>query len=140
MIDCDVTLDRPMLYGCNGAYDAMRCYSHQLSASVAWTTSSSCASLVSPLSLIPDRKSVHRRISLPLFLLPSTISLSLLITISFSCIFFDISPTFVIPLIPPFLILSSFVTPRIQLSIPISATSNFISCAVLKPDQPLRPR
>ena len=41
------------------------------------------------------------------------------------CTFFDISPTFVVPLILSFLILSSLVTPLIL----ISATSNFFSCA-----------
>ena len=40
-----------------------------------------------------------------------------------SCTFLDISPTFVVPLILSFLILSSMVTPRIHLNILISATS-----------------
>ena len=42
-----------------------------------------------------------------------------------SCTFFDISPTFVVPLILSFLILSILVTPLIHLNIIISATSNF---------------
>ena len=46
-----------------------------------------------------------------------------------SCSFFVISPTFVVPLILSFVILSSFVTPHIQRSILISATSNLFSCA-----------
>ena len=45
------------------------------------------------------------------------------------CTFFDISPTFVVPLILSFLILSSFVTPLIHLNILISATSNIFFCA-----------
>ena len=40
-----------------------------------------------------------------------------------------ISPTFVVPLILSFLMLSSFVTPYIHRSILISATSNLSSCA-----------
>ena len=40
-----------------------------------------------------------------------------------------ISPSFVVPLILSFLILSSFVTPHIHRSILISATSNLFSCA-----------
>ena len=43
--------------------------------------------------------------------------------------FFDISPTFVVPLFLSFLILSNLVTPLIHLNILISATSNFFSCA-----------
>ncbi len=46
-----------------------------------------------------------------------------------SCTFMDISPTFVVPLILSFLILSSLVTPLIHLNILFSATSNFFSCA-----------
>ena len=46
-----------------------------------------------------------------------------------SCTFLDIAPTFVVPLILSFLILSSLVTPLIHLNILISATSNFFSCA-----------
>ena len=45
-----------------------------------------------------------------------------------SCTFLDVSPTFVVPLILSFLILSSLVTPLIHLDILISATSNFFSC------------
>ena len=41
----------------------------------------------------------------------------------------DIVPTFGVPLILSFLILSSLVTPLIHLNILISATSNFCSCA-----------
>ena len=40
--------------------------------------------------------------------------------------FLDISPTFVVPLILSFLIMSSLVTPHIHLNILISATSNLI--------------
>ena len=43
--------------------------------------------------------------------------------------FLEISPTFVVPLILSFLILSSLVTPTIHRNILISATSNFFSCA-----------
>ena len=46
-----------------------------------------------------------------------------------SCTFFYISPTFVVPLILSFLILSRLATPLIRLDILISATSNFFSCA-----------
>ena len=46
-----------------------------------------------------------------------------------SCTFLDISPTFVVPIILSFLILSSLVTPLIHLIILISATSNFFYCA-----------
>ena len=46
-----------------------------------------------------------------------------------SCTFLNISPTFVVPLIISFLILSSLVAPLIHLNILISATSNFFSCA-----------
>ena len=46
-----------------------------------------------------------------------------------SCTFLDISPTFVVPLILSFLILSSLVIPLIHLNILISTTSNFFSCA-----------
>ena len=42
-----------------------------------------------------------------------------------SCTFVDISPTFVVPLILSFLILTSLVTPLIRLNILISATFNF---------------
>ena len=78
--------------------------------------------------------SAHFRFSLP-FLLPSTsilvtlfstYSSSLLMTNLLSCIFLDISPTFVVPLILSFLILSVFVTPHIHLNILIS---NFFSRA-----------
>ena len=77
---------------------------------------------------------------LPLLLFPSTTipitplptySSSLLETCPclLSCTFLDISPTFVVPLILSFLILSSLMTPLIHLNILISATSNFFSCA-----------
>ena len=46
-----------------------------------------------------------------------------------SCTFLDISPTFVVPLILSFLILSSLVTPLINLNILIAANSNIFSCA-----------
>ena len=84
----------------------------------------------------------HLRFGLPLLLFPGTsIAITLLPTYSssllnicpyhfnlLSCTFFDISPTFVVPLILSFLILSSLVTPLIHLNL-ISATSNFFSCA-----------
>ena len=71
--------------------------------------------------------------SIPVTLLPKYSS-SLLNTCPYhfnllSCTFLDISPTFVVPLILSFLILSSLVTPLIHLNILISATSNFFSCA-----------
>ena len=50
-------------------------------------------------------------------------------SISLQPTFLHISPTFVVPLILSFLILSSLVTPLIRLNILISATSNFFSCA-----------
>ena len=80
----------------------------------------------------------HLRFGLPLLLFPSTsiaitllptYSSSLLNTCLLSCTFLDISPTFVVPLILYFLILSSLVTPLIHLNILISTTSNFFSCA-----------
>ena len=86
----------------------------------------------------------HLRFGLPLLLFPGTsipttllptYSSSLLNTCPYhfnllSCTFLDISPTFVVPLILSFLILSSLVTtPLIHLNILISATSNFFSCA-----------
>ena len=85
----------------------------------------------------------HLRFGLPLLLFPGTsIAITLLPTYSssllntcpyhfnlLSCTFLDISPTFVVPLILSFLILSSLVTPLIHLNILISATSNFFSCA-----------
>ena len=43
--------------------------------------------------------------------------------------FLDISPTFAVPLILSFLILSNLVTPLIHLNFLISATSNFFCCA-----------
>ena len=43
-----------------------------------------------------------------------------------------IYPTFVVPLILSFLILSSFVTPHIHRSILIYATSNLLYCALFK--------
>ena len=98
----------------------------------------------SPISLMSSfTLSNHLLLGLPLFLLPCTfitIALlpsscsSLLITCPchfnlLSCIFFVISPTFVVPLILSFLILFSFEPPHIHRSILISATSNFFSCA-----------
>ena len=85
----------------------------------------------------------HLRFGLPLLLFPGTsIAITLLPTYSSSllntcpyhfnilaCTFLDISPTFVVPLILSFLILSSLVTPLIHLNILIAATSNFFSCA-----------
>ena len=85
----------------------------------------------------------HLRFGLPLLLFPGTsipitlfptYSSSLLETCPYhfnllSCIFLDVSPTFVVTLILSFLILSILVTPLIQLNIIISATSNFFSCA-----------
>ena len=70
---------------------------------------------------------------IPITLVP-THSSSLLNTCPYhfnllSCTFLDISPTFVVPLILSFLILSSLVTSLIHLNILISATSNFFSCA-----------
>ena len=98
----------------------------------------------SPFSLMSSfTLSNHLLLGLPLFLLPCTfITIALLptqcsslrITCPYhfnllSCTFFVISPTFAVPLILSFLILSSFVTPHIHRSILISATSNFFSCA-----------
>ena len=85
----------------------------------------------------------HLRFGLPLFLflgtfiattLLPTYSSSLLNACSYhvnlrSCTFMDISPTFVVPLILSYLILSSLLTPLIHLYILISATSNLFSCA-----------
>ena len=85
----------------------------------------------------------HLRFGLPLLLFPGTsIAITLLPTYSpsllntcpyhfnlLSCNVLDISPTFVVPLILSFLIMSSLVTPLIHLNILISATSNFFSCA-----------
>ena len=85
----------------------------------------------------------HLRFGLPLLLFPGTsVAITLLPTYSssllntcpyhfnlLSCTFLDIYPTFVVPLILSFLILSSLVTPLIHLNILISATSNFFSCA-----------
>ena len=70
--------------------------------------------------------------SIAITLLP-TYSSSLLKTCPYhfnllSCTFFDITPTFVAPLMLSFLILSSLVTPLIHLNILISATSNLIFC------------
>ena len=87
--------------------------------------------------------SIHLRFGLPLLLFPGTsIPITLLPTYSsslhntcpyhfnlLSCTFLDISPTFVVPLILSFLILSSWLNPLIHLNILISATSNFFSCA-----------
>ena len=79
-----------------------------------------------PLLLFPGT-------SIPITLFP-TYSSSLLETCPYhfnllSCTFLDISPTFVVPLILSFLILSILVTPLIHFNILISATSNFFSCA-----------
>ena len=85
----------------------------------------------------------HLRFGLPLLLFPGTfITITLLPTYSssrlntcpchfnlLSCTFLDISPTFVVPLIISFPILSSLVTPLIHLNILIPATSNFFYCA-----------
>ena len=95
----------------------------------------------SPGSSLSDKSflmlSNHLRFGLPLLLshgtsititLLSTHSSSLLNTCPYhfkvlSCTFFDISPTFAIPVILSFLILSSFVTPLIHLNTLISATN-----------------
>ena len=93
------------------------------------------------LQVVPDV--IHLRFGLPLLLFPGTsIAINLLPTYSssllstcpyhfnlLSCTFMDISPTFVVPLILSFLILSSLLTPLIHRNILISATSNFFSCA-----------
>ena len=47
-----------------------------------------------------------------------------------SCIFLNNYPTFAVPQIISFLILYGLVTPLIHLNILISATSNFLSCAL----------
>ena len=86
--------------------------------------------------------SIHLRFGLPLLLpftsilitLFPTYSSSLLMTCQFrlnllSCNFLDVFPTFDAPLITSFLILSIFVTPRIDLNIFISAMSN-VSCTL----------
>ena len=104
-----------------------------------------CAS--SPDNSISDKSflmlSNHLRFGPPLLLFPGTsipvtlvptYSSSLLNTCQYhfnllSCTFLDISPTFVVPLLLSFLILSSLVTSLIHLNILISATSNFFSCA-----------
>ena len=104
-----------------------------------WYTSSSDSCLSLRFSFT---QSIHLRFGLPLRLLPRTsISITLLPTYSsslrftwpnhcsvLSCIFLEISTTFVIPLIFSFLILSILVTPHIHLSIFILPTSNFFSC------------
>ena len=107
----------------------------------------SCAS--SPDNSLSDKSfmmlSNHPRFCLPLLLFPGTyIPITLLPTYSssllktcpyhvilLSCTFLDISPTFGVPLILSFLILSSLVTPLIHLNILISPTSNFFYCAFL---------
>ena len=85
----------------------------------------------------------HLRFGLPLLFSPgtsTTITITLLPTYSssllntyhfniLSCTFLEISPTFVVPVILSFLILSSLVTHFIHLNILISAASNFFSCA-----------
>ena len=106
----------------------------------AWSCASSLDnSLSNKLFLMLSN---HLRFGLPLLLFPGTsIPITLLPTYSsllntcpyhfnlLSCTFLDIAPTFVVPLILSFLILSSLVTPLIHLNILISATSNFFSCA-----------
>ena len=47
-----------------------------------------------------------------------------------SCTFLNNSPTFAVPQIISFLIMYGLVTPLIRLNILISATSNFLSCAL----------
>ena len=83
----------------------------------------------------------HLRVGLPLLLFPGTSIPSLsCLRIHFlfsihahfnllSALSLAISPTFVVPLIISFLILSSLVTPLIHLNILISATSNLFYCA-----------
>ena len=87
----------------------------------------------------------HLCFGLPLLLFPGTsIPITLFPTFSssppkacpyhfnlLSCTFLDISPTFVVPLILSFLILSILVTPLIHLNILNSSTSNFFFCAFL---------
>ena len=101
-----------------------------------------CAS--SPDNSLSDKSflmiSNHLRFGLPLLLFPGTsIHITLLPTYSYSllktcpyhfnllsCTFLDISPTFVVPLIMSFLILSSLVTPLIHLNIFISLSISFV--------------
>ena len=105
----------------------------------------SCAS--SPENSLSDKSflmlSNHLRYGLPLLLFPGTsIATTLLPTYSssllntcpyhfnlLSCTFLDISPTFGVPLILSFLVLSSLVTPLIHHNILMSDTSNVFSCA-----------
>ena len=100
-----------------------------------------------PLTILSDKSflmlSNHHHFHLPLLLFPGTsipitllptYSSSFLITCPYhfnllSCIFLDIYPTFDVPLIFSFLIVSSLVTPFIHLNILISTTSNVLSCA-----------
>ena len=96
--------------------------------------------ILSRQSLFPKATftmSIH--FGLPFLLVPSTSILITLFTTDssprlmthtyhfklLSCSFFVISPTFTVPFILSFLILSSLVTPHIHLKILISATSNF---------------
>ena len=94
------------------------------------------------LSQIVFRTVRHLFFGLPLLLpctsiliaLFPTYSSSLLITCPYhrilrSWTFFEISPTFVVPPIFSFLILSNLVTPHIHRNLFISATSIFFSCA-----------
>ena len=98
----------------------------------------------SPFSLRSSfTQSIHLFFGLPLLLLPytsipitlfPTYSSSLLITCPYhrilrSWTFFEIAPTFVLPLIYSLLILSKLVTPHIHRNIFISATSIFFPCA-----------
>ena len=94
----------------------------------------------SPFSLISSLTlSNHLMLGLPLvyFHFHRPPSYAVLPTLRITCpyhfnllswTFFPISPTFVVPLIPSFLILPSFVTPHIHHSIRISAASNLFSC------------
>ena len=108
-------------------------YVSTLHAARSYTSSAdSPFSFISPFTL-----SNHILLGLPLFRIHYTfITIALLlITCPYhfnllSCTLFVFSPTFVVPPILSFLILSSFVTPHIHRSILISATSSFFSCAV----------
>ena len=107
----------------------------------------SCASSIdnslSDKSFLMLSNYMYLRFGLPLLLFPGTsiaitllptCSSSLLNTCSYhfnllSCTFLDISPTFVVPIILSFLILSSMVTQLIHHYILISATFNFFCWA-----------
>ena len=104
---------------------------------LAWSCVSSLDNSLSDKSFLMLANHLH--FGLPLLLFPGTsIAITLLPTYSSSLLstcpyhfnllsytFLDISPTFVVPVILSFLILSSLVTPLIHLNILISATSNF---------------